>query len=70
MSTPLQIYKDLYSITKSKLKEAYPNESEDKLSRQANMFAVKNTWNFYINPSRYHQYIGAYNDSSKTNWGN
>ena len=70
MSTPLQIYKDLYSITKSKLKEVYPNESEDKLSRQSNMFAVKNTWNFYINPSRYHQYIGAYNDSSKTNWGN
>lgn len=67
MPTPLQIYKDLYLITKSKLKEAYPNESEDKLSRQANMFAVKNTWNFYINPSRYHQYIGAYNDSSKTN---
>lgn len=70
MSTPLQIYKDLYLITKSKLKEVYPNESEDKLSRQANMFAVKNTWNFYINPSRYNQYIGAYNDSSKTNWGN
>lgn len=67
MPTPLQIYKDLYSITKSKLREAYPNKSEDKLSRQANMFAVKNTWNFYINPSRYHQYIGAYNDSSKTN---
>lgn len=70
MSTPVQIYKDLYLITKSRLKAAYPNESEDKLSRQANMFAVKNTWNFYINPSRYHQYIGAYNDSSKTNWGN
>ena len=52
MSTPLQIYKDLYSITKSKLKEAYPNESEDKLSRQANMFAVKNTWNFYNNPNK------------------
>lgn len=67
MPSPVQIYKDLYLITKSKLKKAYPNESEDKLSRQANMFAVKNTWNFYINPSRYHQYIGAYNDSSKTN---
>ena len=52
MSTPVQIYKDLYSIIKSKLKAAYPNESEDKLSRQANIFAVKNTWNFYINPDK------------------
>lgn len=52
MPTPVQIYKDLYSITKSKLKEAHPNESEDKLSRQANIFAVKNTWNFYTNPNK------------------
>ena len=52
MPTPIQIYKDLYSIIKSKLKEAYPNESEDKLSRQANIFAVKNTWNFYTNPDK------------------
>ena len=70
MPTPVQIYKDLYLITKSKLKKAHPNESEDKLSRQANIFAVKNTWNFYTNPSKYNQYIGVYNDSSKTNWGN
>ena len=67
MPTPVQIYKDLYLITKSKLKKAHPNESEDKLSRQANIFAVKNTWNFYTNHSRYNQYIGVYNDSSKTN---
>lgn len=67
MPTPVQIYKDLYSITKSKLREAHPNESEDKLGRQANIFAVKNTWNFYTNPSRYNQYTGVYNDSSKTN---
>ena len=52
MPTPIQIYKDLYLITKSKLKEAHPNESEDKLSRQANIFAVKNTWNFYTNPDK------------------
>ena len=52
MPTPIQVYKDLYSIIKSKLKEAYPNESEDKLSRQANIFAVKNTWNFYTNPNK------------------
>ena len=52
MPTPIQVSKDLYSIIKSKLKEAYPNESEDKLSRQANIFAVKNTWNFYTNPNK------------------
>lgn len=28
---------------------------------------VKNTWNFYTNPSKYNQYTGVYNDSSKTN---
>ena len=67
MPTPAQIYKDLYLIIKSKLKAAYPNESEDKLSRQANIFAVKNTWNFYTNPSKYNQYIGINYDSSKTN---
>lgn len=52
MPTPAQIYKDLYLIIKSKLKHTNPNESEDKLSRQANIFAVKNTWNFYINPDK------------------
>lgn len=52
MLTPVQIYKDLYSITKSKLKHTNPNESEDKLSRQANIFAVKNTWNLYTNPDK------------------
>ena len=57
MSTPLQVYKDLYSITKSKLKEAYPDESEDSLSRKANKFAVKNTWNFYINPNKLKEYM-------------
>jgi hypothetical protein len=30
MSIPVQIYKDLYLITKSKLKEAYPNEKDNK----------------------------------------
>ena len=52
MPTPAQIYKDLYSITKYKLKQINPNESDDKLSRQANIFAIKNTWNFYTNPDK------------------
>jgi len=40
-----QVYKMLYSITKDKfLKEG---KTEDKSSRLANIFAVKNTNNFF-----------------------
>ena len=47
MTTPLEVYNAIYKVLKVMLAQLYPTMSEDKISRAANKFAVKHTWNFY-----------------------
>ena len=66
--TPIEIYNTIYATHKARILTINLTISEDKASRLANKFAVKNTWSFYNQPNLLYMYTkGVPSDSTKTN---